>query len=141
MAKIIAFDLGTKSIGIAKSSGFIPTPLTTIRFPENDFIFACNLLNKLFLQYTPDEIVVGLPKNMDGSQGHRVEMVEKFLDIFNTFFNNKFKVVKVDERLTTKMARSIMIEHNLSRKKQKENKDILAAVLILETYLNIKNRG
>jgi putative Holliday junction resolvase len=72
---------------------------------------------------------------MNGTEGHRVQMVEDFIVHFDREFHH-LEIKKTDERLTTRMARSIMIETNASRKKQKANKDNVAAVLILETYLS-----
>jgi len=78
---------------------------------------------------------------MDGSIGERAEMIDYFIELFLAD-NPRFEtsdIIKVDERRTTKMARQIMIEANLSREQQKQKKDSLAAQLILEQYLNSIN--
>jgi len=78
---------------------------------------------------------------MDGSIGERAEMIDYFIELFladNPRFGAS-DIIKVDERRTTKMARQIMIEANLSREQQKQKKDSLAAQLILEQYLNSIN--
>ncbi|AGR40890.1 Holliday junction resolvase RuvX [Spiroplasma taiwanense] len=137
MAKYVGLDLGSKTIGIAVSEGYFANSKETIKFLENDFNQAVNLLNSFLKKETFEKVIIGYPKNMDGTIGHRVEMVENFIDIAvrkNVFSLND--IIKVDERLTTKMAKSIMISANLSRQKQKENKDQFAAKLILETFLN-----
>jgi len=88
-----------------------------------------------------EKIIIGYPKNMNGSIGERAEMVDYFIELFLTD-NSNFKstdIIKVDERRTTKMARQIMFEANLSREQQKQKKDSLAAQLILEQYLNSIN--
>jgi putative Holliday junction resolvase len=135
MAKYLSFDVGSKTIGIAKSDGLIASVLTTIRFPEDDFVTAVEMLRPVIEEQNPSIIVVGWPKNMNGTEGHRVQMVEDFIVHFDREFHH-LEIEKTDERLTTRMARSIMIETNASRKKQKANKDNVAAVLILETYLS-----
>ena len=78
---------------------------------------------------------------MNGSIGERAEMVDYFVELFLTDNSNfsSTDIIKVDERRTTKMARQIMVEANLSREQQKQKKDSLAAQLILEQYLNSIN--
>ncbi|AHI53559.1 Holliday junction resolvase-like protein [Spiroplasma sabaudiense Ar-1343] len=147
MEKYIGLDLGSKTIGVAISSGIIANPLGTIRFEEYDFETAANMLHKYLEENQISIIVIGYPINMNNSIGHRAEMVDYFIEVLTTIFPkwNSTNVVRVDERLTTRMAKAIMIKADLSRKKQKENKDGLAAQLILETYLtqiankNLKN--
>jgi putative Holliday junction resolvase len=134
MAKFLAFDVGSKTVGIAKSDGFFANPGPTIRFEENNFDEASEKLKEIMEQEHPTTIVVGWPKNMNGSEGHRVEMVTEFINVFFEYFPD-VEIKKEDERLTTKMAKGIMIEAGLSRKKQKAKKDTVAAVLILESYL------
>jgi putative Holliday junction resolvase len=118
MAKYLSFDVGSKTIGIAKSDGLIASVLTTIRFPEDDFVTAVEMLRPIIEEQNPSIIVVGWPKNMNGTEGHRVQMVEDFIVHFDREFHH-LEIKKTDERLTTRMARSIMIETNASRKKTK----------------------
>nr|VZR98274.1 Putative pre-16S rRNA nuclease [Mycoplasma feriruminatoris] len=74
---------------------------------------------------------------MNNTIGERAEMVdyviEMFLDMYSSF--NKDQIIRIDERRTTKIARNILIQANLTREKQKKYKDSLAAQLILELYL------
>ncbi|QEH61532.1 putative Holliday junction resolvase [Spiroplasma chinense] len=136
MAKYIGLDLGSKTIGVATSEGYFANTNSTIRFEEDNFEQASELLDQFLKKEGYEKIIIGLPKNMDGSSGHRVDMVKEFIDVFLDKTDIKQEdIVEVDERLTTRMAKSIMIEANLSRKKQKVNKDQLAAKLILETFL------
>ncbi|QBQ07420.1 putative holliday junction resolvase [Spiroplasma gladiatoris] len=140
MAKYIGLDIGSKTIGVATSEGFLANPYKTIRFEENNFVEAINLLKEILDQEGYEKIIYGYPINMDGSIGHRVEMVELVINLLKEKLNlNDEKLVKVDERLTTRMAKAILIEANMSRKKQKVNKDQLAARLILETFLQNNN--
>lgn len=136
MAKYIGLDVGSKTLGVAVSEGFFANPHSTIRFEEDNFVVAATLLHKFLQQEKFEKLIVGYPKNMDGTLGHRVEMVEAFLqEVYQICQIDPNLVVKVDERLTTRFAKALMIEANLSRKKQKVNKDQLAAKLILETFL------
>jgi len=139
MSKYIGLDLGSKTIGIATSSGIIANPGPTIRFEEWNFEQAVALFNDyLTSQKTRfNKIIIGYPKNMDGTTGERVEMVEYFLELFleSTANYHEPDIVRVDERRTTKMARQIMIQSGARRDRQKEKKDSLAAQLILEQFL------
>lgn len=136
MSKYIALDLGTKTIGVATSTGFFANPHSTIRFESENFNQAIELLKNLLNEERPDLLIIGYPKNMDGSVGYRAEMVDYFIElIISNNLLGESQIKRVDERLTTKMARSILVEADLSRKKQKQKKDVLAAVLILETFL------
>ncbi|WP_434329680.1 Holliday junction resolvase RuvX [Mycoplasma capricolum subsp. capricolum] len=134
---IIAFDIGSKTIGLAYSSGVIASSLDTIRFEEYNFDQGLKQLEPYLKKYNPSIIVVGYPKNMNNTIGERAEMVdcviEMFLDMYKSF--NKDQIIKVDERRTTKIAKNILIQANLTREKQKKYKDSLAAQLILELYL------
>ncbi|WP_425451051.1 Holliday junction resolvase RuvX [Spiroplasma alleghenense] len=135
--KYIGIDLGAKTMGLAISSGIVANPLGTIRFEEYDFEVAINLLNQYLVDNQITAIVIGYPLNMNSSAGHRAEMVDYFIEVLSTIYPqwNDNNIFKVDERLTTRMAKAIMIEADISRKKQKQSKDSLAAQLILETYL------
>ncbi|WFQ91211.1 Holliday junction resolvase RuvX [Mycoplasma feriruminatoris] len=134
---IIALDIGSKTIGLAYSSGVIASSIDTIRFEEYDFNQGLKQLEPYLKKYDPSVIVVGYPKNMNNTIGERAEMVdyviEMFLDMYSSF--NKDQIIRIDERRTTKIARNILIQANLTREKQKKYKDSLAAQLILELYL------
>ncbi|QGS51646.1 Holliday junction resolvase RuvX [Spiroplasma tabanidicola] len=140
MAKYVGLDIGSKTIGIAISEGFIANSHSTIRFEENDFKSGAQKLKDFLEADGFEKLIIGYPFNMNGSSGYRIEMVEEFIENLKLFINiNDNNLVKIDERLTSRMAKSIMIEANLSRKKQKSSKDQLAAQLILETFLNNNN--
>ncbi|ADK69351.1 Holliday junction resolvase RuvX [Mycoplasma mycoides subsp. mycoides] len=134
---IIALDIGSKTIGLAYSSGVIASSLDTIRFEEYNFDQGLRQLESYLKKYNPTIIVVGYPKNMNNTIGERAEMVdyviEMFLDMYKNF--NKDQIIRIDERRTTKIAKNILIQANLTREKQKKYKDSLAAQLILELYL------
>lgn len=136
MAKFIGLDVGSKTIGVALSDGYFARPYLTIKFQEDNFIEAANKLDPLLKEEKFEKIIVGYPKNMDGSSGHRIEMVELFLkNLYEICDVLSSDIVKIDERLTTRMAKSLMREVNMNLKKRKENKDQLAAKIILDIYL------
>ncbi|ATG97576.1 putative pre-16S rRNA nuclease [Mesoplasma lactucae ATCC 49193] len=138
MSKYIGIDLGSKTIGLATSEGLIANPGPTIRFEEWNFDEGIDKFNDYLKNQNPEKIIIGYPKNMDGSIGERAEMVDFFVEGF-LLSQDKYDekdIIRVDERRTTKMARSIMIEAGVRRDKQKQKKDSLAAQLILEQYLN-----
>lgn len=136
---VMALDVGSKTIGLAYSKGIIASPLSTIRFDEWEFQQAVDKLKPFLEEYTPEIIVFGYPKNMNNTIGERAEMVDYVIKLFLETYPNysKNQIIRIDERRTTIMAKNIMIEAGLTRKKQKQNKDGLAAQLILEMYLNI----
>jgi len=134
--RILGLDLGSRTVGMAKSDsmGIIATPIGTARIQENDLNEAYDRVIEAVNEYEIEAIVLGLPKNMNGSEGFQSEysqtfktMLEKGLDI---------PIFLQDERLTTKMAHSVMIRADVSRKKRKQNVDKIAATIILQSYLD-----
>ncbi|ATQ35642.1 Holliday junction DNA helicase [Mesoplasma entomophilum] len=142
MSNILGLDVGSKTVGLASSTGKVAKKEITLKFEEWNFEEGVNLLTEFIKDKNYDTFVFGYPKNMNGSIGERAEMVDYFIEgflVYNTDIKED-QIVRIDERRTTKMAKSIMIEAGLSRQKQKENKDTLAAQLILETYLEQINK-
>ncbi|MGD9761090.1 MAG: Holliday junction resolvase RuvX [Candidatus Izemoplasmatales bacterium] len=138
--KIVGLDLGSKTLGIAISdpSQIIATKLSTITFANNNFEYAINELFAILKDVEIEKFVLGLPKNMDGSIGFQAQSSISF----KTRLEEKFKkdVVLWDERLTSKMAESMMISADLSRKKRKTKIDFVAATIILQSYLDSRKR-
>jgi len=134
--KKLGLDLGNKTLGIAISDelGFLARGLETYRFEDLDFDSALNFTLKLVTENKIDVIVLGLPKNMDGSLGIQANYTLDFKEKLNN--NSKVKIVMWDERLTSKMASNMMISQNLKRKKRKKDIDKMAAVIILQGYLD-----
>jgi putative Holliday junction resolvase len=134
--RIMAIDFGDVRIGIAFSDLLktIASPYQTYkRFNlEKDVEY----LNKLVKEKEVGLIVIGLPLNMDGSEGERAEKTRKFGEILEKSCG--IKVEYIDERLTSLEAEDLMINAGLRRDKRKEIIDKLAAALILESYLNKK---
>ncbi len=137
--RILGLDLGSHTIGVAVSDelGITAQGLKTIRrrTKEEDLKEIAEIVDK----YKVEKIVVGLPKNMDGSLGRQAEMVFHWIKDFKQRISLPF--VTWDERLSTVGASKVLLEADLSRKKRKTVIDKLAAVLILQGYLNqIGNR-
>ena len=137
--RYLGLDLGTKSLGVSitDKSGLLVSPLTVINFAFEDYDTAISKVLDVINEYKIDLVVLGLPKNMDGSigfAGNRSLNFKKMLE------NKNIKVELVDERLTTKMAENI-VHTNLDNVKNTKNKiDSIAAGIILETYLErVKN--
>ena len=137
--KKLGLDLGNKTLGIAISDelNFLARGLDTYRFDEKDFVSALEYTSTLVSQYNIDVVVLGLPKNMDGSQGEQAMICQDFKKELELKCN--VTVVMWDERLTSRMASNMMINQNLKRKKRKQDIDKMAAVIILQGYLDSKS--
>lgn len=138
--KILGLDLGSKTLGIAISdpSQTIASKLLTITFQSGNYESALEQLTKVISEFEIAKIVLGLPKNMNGSLGFQAETSMKFKQMLEDKL--QIDVVLWDERLTSKMAESMMISANLTRKKRKTKIDFVAATIILQSYLDSRKR-
>lgn len=136
--RILGLDLGSKTVGMAISDflGIVASPIGTLRIAENDLEDAFSQVQEVIKEKQVEEIVLGLPKNMDGSIGFQAEYTLKFKKMLEERL--KIKVTMVDERLTSKIANRTMITADMSRNKRKNNVDKVAAVIILQSYLDLK---
>lgn len=133
----IGLDLGEVSLGIARSdTGIIAYGVDTFRFPKNNYRQAANYIARYIAKEKVDVVVLGLPKHMSNEIGERAEVSVEFKKILEEKI--KIEIILWDERLTTKQAIDTMIEAGLTRKRRAEKKDMLAAVLILQNYLDYK---
>jgi len=134
--KKLGLDLGNKTLGIAISDelGILARGLETFRFTDKDFLVALDFTLKLVSDNNIDVVVLGLPKNMDGTIGSQAQISIDFKEEISKKSN--VEVVFWDERLTSKMASNMMISQNLKRKKRKNDIDKMAAVIILQGYLD-----
>ena len=132
--RIMGLDIGSKTIGIAISDelGFTAQGLKTIirKRMEEDL----KEIDTIISQFKIEKIVVGLPKNMNGTLGKQAEIVLQWIK--NLKNKIQLPVVTWDERLSTVEALKTLLEADLSRKKRKKVIDKLAAVIILQGYLN-----
>jgi putative holliday junction resolvase len=138
MKKILGLDLGSKTIGVAVSDDLRLTAqvLTTLQRTvlEEDLTAIRNLTE----QYGVEEIVVGLPVNMDGSKGGAAQTTETFIEHLRQTLS--IKIIPWDERLSTVAAEKILLEGDVSRRKRKKVIDRLAAAFILQGYLDSRPR-
>lgn len=132
--RIMALDVGSRTIGIACSDALLMTAqgIETIRRTslENDF----NRLRELISEYEVHELVVGMPKHLNGTKGDRAEKTEEFVEKMKAVID--LPVTFWDERLSTVMAERQLIAADVSRKKRKGVIDKMAAVVILQGYLD-----
>jgi putative Holliday junction resolvase len=136
MGRIMGIDYGLKRIGIAMTDilQIIASPFDVIK--SVDFKKNAETILSIAGGNDVSELVVGLPINMDGSEGEMAEIVKKFVEKIK--FLSNIKIETIDERLTTAQAERTLIEEaDVSRGKQKALKDKIAASFILQTYLNI----
>lgn len=131
--RIMGLDLGQKRIGVALSDplGFTAQGLTVISYDRDEE--ALQRIAALCREYTVEQIVAGLPLNMNGSRGPAVGEVERFAALLKK--RTGLPLTFIDERLTSQAAERALLEGGLRRRKRKAVKDRLAAVLILQSYL------
>ena len=138
--RIMGLDYGSKTIGVAVSDllGFTAQGIETININEQVKDFKIKRIKELVLEHNVGTIVVGLPNNMDNSVGFRGEATLYFVEVLKKKIKN-VEIILQDERLTTMGAERVLLEANVSRKKRKNVIDKMAAVLILQTYLDKLN--
>ena len=135
--RILGLDFGEKTIGVAISDpfGWTAQGVEIIRRKEEKNLKASIVrIGEIINEYSVEKIVMGYPKNMNNSLGERCEKTEAFKDKLEKTF--KIEVILWDERLSTVGAERSLIEADLSRKKRKQVIDKMAAVFILQGYLD-----
>lgn len=141
--KYLGIDLGSKTIGVAISDAFGWTAqgLTTIKWNESDIYSADKEMGSIIKENNAEKVIVGLPKNMDGSLGERAKLSEKYAHHIEKV--HQLPTELWDERLSTMAAERALLEADMSRKKRKKVIDKVAAVMILQGYLDNHqmNRG
>ncbi len=132
----MGLDVGSKTMGVSISDamGWTAQPIETIKINEQVQDFGYKRLKELIKEYEVTNIVVGLPKNMNGTLGPRAEISMEFAKAIEKKF--KLPVVLWDERLTTMAAERVLLEADMSRVKRKKVIDKMAAVMILQGYLD-----
>lgn len=136
--RTMGLDVGSKTVGVAVSDelGWTAQGITTIQINEDKNEFGLDELGIIIKEQVVTEIVVGLPKNMNGTIGPRGEASQKYASLLEDKFG--IPVVLWDERLTTMAAERVLLEADMSRKKRKQVIDKMAAVIILQSYLDSK---
>ena len=129
--RILGIDYGAVRIGLAMSDeiGMLATPLETVASSA-----ALKRIQEIVAQYGIQKIVLGMPRNMDGTYGFKAEEVRKFATLLQTKLS--IEICFWDERLTTRGVERMLIEADVSRKKRKEVIDQLAAQQILQSFLD-----
>jgi len=136
--RILGLDFGSKVIGVAISDDLTITaqPLTSIRriSLEKDL----SSILELVAGYQVEEVVVGLPINMNGTKGESARKAEAFIEKLQGRLS--FKIIPWDERMTTMAAERALLEGDVSRRKRRKVIDQVAAALILQGYLDSRSR-
>ncbi|NCU18288.1 Holliday junction resolvase RuvX [Pallidibacillus pasinlerensis] len=134
--RIMGLDVGSKTIGVAVSDAFGWTAqgVKTIKIDEEKEQFGLDELHEIINQYEIEKVVIGLPKNMNGTIGPRGEASIAFAELIKEQF--ALPVELWDERLSTMAANRILLEADVSRKKRNKVIDKMAAVMILQGYLD-----
>ncbi len=135
MLRILAFDVGEKRIGVAVSDplGITAQGIETYHRTDDLEQDVAHLI-KLAYGYKPVKLVFGLPRNMDGSYGFQAQITREFAEAVLAKWDGDHAFQ--DERLTTASARRVLIEADVSRDKRKQVIDKVAAVVILQGYLD-----
>ncbi len=136
--KIMGVDYGDARTGVAISDLLCSIVGSTCVVPSRNREKAIGDIVKLCQEHSVGKIVVGLPRNMDGSEGPRAELCREFGLLLGQATG--VEIVMWDERRTTVEAHNILSQHNYHGKKRKDTVDAVAASLILEGYLNSVKR-
>lgn len=131
--RIIGIDYGDARVGVAVCDplGITAQGVGTVKNKGTEKLLS--ELKKIISEYSPEKIVIGLPKNMDGSLGFRAEATKEFAESLKTIFDGE--IVFWDERLTTVGATRYLNETNTVKNARKNVIDTLSACLILEGYM------
>ncbi len=136
--RILGLDLGSRTCGVSVSDalGMIARAYKTVRFEEEDYDSALEQIVEIINELQIHKAVLGLPKHMNGDIGIRGEISIAFKESLEQL---GIEVILWDERLTTVAAEKILIAADVSRKKRKKVIDQMAAVQILQSYLDSQN--
>jgi len=138
---ILGLDLGTVTCGVAlcDPTGLIASPVETVRFADEDYVACLKQVVAIIDQKKAETVVLGLPKHMNGDVGIRGQASIHFKKMIEEV-RPAVKVVLLDERLTTVSANRTMLASNMNRAKRKAMVDQMAAVEILQSYLDSQRR-
>ncbi len=135
--RIMGLDFGSRTTGVAVSDPLGMTAQgveTIVRKDENKLRQTCARIEELIKEYEIEEIVLGYPKNMNNTAGERAEKTEEFKAMLERRTGKP--VILWDERLTTVAAERVLMESGVRRENRKAVVDKIAAVLILQGYLD-----
>ncbi len=134
MKRLLGLDIGNKTIGVSVSDplGITAQGVTTIiRASKAEDVEA---LKALIDKYDVEKLIIGLPKNMNNTLGFQAKRTMNYADYLKEALD--MDIVYVDERLTTSGAEAVLMQGGVRRENRKKHVDKLAAVLILQTYLD-----
>ena len=134
--RYLGLDLGSKTLGMSISdiTGLIASNLGTLNFLDEDYESLLIPLKKVIDENDVEKIVLGYPKNMNNTLGTRAMITLEFKEKLERAFG--IEVIMEDERLTSVISNNVLISADISRKKRKKKVDGIAAVLILQSYLD-----
>jgi putative Holliday junction resolvase len=133
--RILALDHGTKRIGVAVSDETKTIALPLEYIPAEPFADFLERLKKILHEKQIDQILIGMPRNMDGSYGPAAQKVEVFIAALKSAVAVPIKTW--DERLTSTMANRVLVQGNVRRDKRKQKVDAMAAAILLQSYLDM----
>ncbi len=136
---ILAIDYGTKRIGLAKSDpmAIIASPLTTLEIKS--MAEAVKLVAKAINEYNPSTVVIGYPLLASGDKSRKCEEIDAFVEKLSAQYSGP--IIRVDEADTSREASSIIRAHGQKVRKDKKRIDRIAAVIILQRYLEEHGEG
>ena len=134
--RYLGIDLGSKTVGLAMSDTTLTIASTykTIFFKDEDYNSTINEIKDIIKENNITKIILGLPKNMNNTEGERCEKTKEFAQMLER--RTGLSVVLWDERLTTVAADRHMMESGIRRENRKQYVDEIAAVFILQGYLD-----
>jgi putative Holliday junction resolvase len=134
--RVLALDHGTRRIGVALSDELqiIASPLEYI--PAEPFDPVVSRLQALIQDKAVELILIGMPRNMDGTYGPAAQKVKEFIAALQPHISIPIKTW--DERLTSAQANRVLLQANVRRDKRKQNVDKMAAAILLQSYLDSK---
>tara|TARA_Y100001968_G_scaffold277823_1_gene272825 strand:- start:243 stop:659 length:417 start_codon:yes stop_codon:yes gene_type:complete len=131
--RLIGIDYGLSKVGLSISDPLkiISIPLTVIKYKNSEELL--NKLKEIAIENDVDSFVIGYPLNMNNKKNKMTELVDIF---FEELKNMKFKVFLQDERLSSESAKKIMHEQNIKTGENKEQIDLIASTIILQSFLD-----
>ena len=131
--RLIGIDYGLSKVGLSISDPLkiISIPLTVIKYKNSEELL--NKLKEIAIENDVDSFVIGYPLNMNNKKNKMTELVDIF---FEELKNMKFKVFHQDERLSSESAKKIMHEQNIKTGENKEQIDLIASTIILQSFLD-----
>ncbi|MCP3742587.1 Holliday junction resolvase RuvX [Rossellomorea sp. BNER] len=134
--RIMGLDVGSKTVGVAISDalGWTAQGIETVSINEQEGKFRLDRIEELAKEHEVDKVIVGFPKNMNNTVGPRGEASQRYANLIEKKLG--IKTILWDERLSTMAAERILLEADVSRKKRKKVIDKMAAVMILQGYLD-----